>query len=65
MYCNILIEVNTVLCMHGDVVTQLENLRHRILTIAWLLTFPGPHTGLSTPDFREGFAMLLCIPSTA
>ena len=71
------------------VVTQLENLRHRVLTkhlkdwhsrsdrpvwswpnrdklsTAWLLSFPGPHTGLSTPVFREGLAMLLCIPSPA
>ena len=71
------------------VVTQLENLRHRVLskhlkewksrtdrpvwswpnrdklTTAWLLSFPGPHTGLSMPVFREGLAMVLCIPSPA
>ena len=70
-------------------VTQLENLRHRVLskhlkewksrtdrpvwswpnrdklTTAWLLSFPGPHTGLSMPVFREGLAMVLCIPSPA
>ena len=71
------------------VVTQLENLRYRVLskhlkewksrtdrpvwswpnrdklTTAWLLSFPGPHTGLSMPVFREGLAMVLCIPSPA
>ena len=71
------------------VVTQLESLRHRVLSkhlkewqqrtdrpvwswpnrdklsTAWLLSFPGPHTGLSKPVFREGMAMLLCIPSPA
>ena len=71
------------------VVTQLENLRHKVLTkslkewhvrtdrpvwswpnrdklsTAWLLSFPGPHSGLSTSVFREGLAMLLCLPSPA
>ena len=35
------------------------------LTSAWLLSFPGPHSGLSTPVFREGLAMILCLPSPA
>ena len=33
------------------------------LSTAWLLSFPGPHTGLTTPVFREGMAMILCLPS--
>ena len=35
------------------------------MTTSWLLSFPGPHTGLSMPVFREGLAMVLCIPSPA
>ena len=71
------------------VVSQLENLRLKVLTkslqyqpdrtarpvwswpnrdkltTSWLLSFPGPHTGLSMPVFREGIAMVLCLPSPA
>ena len=34
-------------------------------TTAWLLSFPGPHSGLSTPIFQEGLALVLCLPSPA
>ena len=34
-------------------------------TTAWLLSIPGPHTALSTPIFREGLTMVLCLPSPA
>ena len=30
-----------------------------------LLSFPGPHSGIATPVFREGMAMILCLPSPA
>ena len=33
------------------------------MTTAWLLSLPGPHSGLSTPIFREGLAMVLSLPS--
>ena len=35
------------------------------LTTLWLLSFPVPHTGLSTPVFWEGMAMVLCLPCPA
>ena len=35
------------------------------LSTSWLLSFSGPHSGSSTPVFREGLAMLLCLPSSA
>ena len=33
------------------------------LTNAWLLSLPGPHTARSSPIFKEGLAMVLCLPS--
>ena len=33
------------------------------LTTAWLLSLPGPDTSLTTAIFREGLAMVLCVPS--
>ena len=35
------------------------------LSSAWLLSLPGPHTGLSPQIFAEGLATLLCLPSPA
>ena len=35
------------------------------LTTCWLLALPGPHTCLTTSIFREGLAMVLCLPSPA
>ena len=32
---------------------------------AWLLSLPGPDTGLSSPVFREAMAAHLCLPSPA
>ena len=35
------------------------------LTTAWLLALPGAQSSLTTPIFKEGMAMVLCIPSPA
>jgi hypothetical protein len=35
------------------------------LTTAWLLSLPGGQSSLTTPIFREGMAMALCLPSPA
>ena len=33
------------------------------LSTAWLMSLPGPHSSLSTPEFREAMAVVLCLPS--
>ena len=35
------------------------------LSTAWLLTLPGPHTGLSAAVFSEATCAHLCLPSPA
>ena len=35
------------------------------LSTAWLLALPGAQSSLTTPIFKEGMAMVLCIPSPA
>ena len=35
------------------------------LSSAWLLSLPGPHSGLSSPVFCEAMCAHLCLPSPA
>ena len=34
------------------------------LSTAWLLALPGAQSSLTSPIFKEGMAMVLCVPSS-